>query len=117
MIYLRKLKIILKKFFNLYEIILKNNEDELIFLDQDLARWSYCRKIQETPKPKTRPLTHFEILKMDALFRNKRNGNISNRWNSHHDYIEENEFCLTVDFQKAQSLEDVVWKPLTTEEP
>ena len=73
----------------------------------------------ETPKPKTRPLTNFEILKMDAVFKiNKANGDLilTSEWISERD-IENWEYCLKSDFQKAQSLEDVVWKQLTTEEP
>lgn len=70
----------------------------------------------ETSKPKTRPLTHFEIFKMDAVFKQNWSTNIGNTWNSSFS-VEDYEYCLKSDFNKAQSIEDVVWKPLTTEEP
>ena len=98
---------------------IKNETGVIAFLDEELCEWTYCRKIQETPKPKTRPLTHFEILKMDAVFRAEDMAGrhiITNDWSSERE-VEKWGYCLKSDLQKAQSLEDVVWKPLTTEEP
>jgi len=95
--------------------IMKDDSGQLHFFDEECGRWSICEKIQETPKPKTRLLTHFEILKMDAVFRFKKTNAIGSAWHNHMD-AEDCEYCLKSDFQKAQSLEDVVWKPLTTEE-
>jgi hypothetical protein len=72
----------------------------------------------ETPKPKTRPLTHFEILKMDAVFRAEDMAGryiITNEWSSERE-VEKWGYCLKSDLLKADSLEDVIWKPLTTEE-
>ncbi len=95
--------------------IAKDDEGVIYFFDEALVKWNYCRKIQETPKPKTRLLTHFEILKMDAVFRITGDNVLGTSWASSRN-IECYEYCLKSDFQKAQSFKDVVWKPLTTEE-
>jgi hypothetical protein len=84
------------------------------YFDELGNKWLYCRPIQ-APQPKTRPMTHFEILKMDAVFKNTRNSNIGNTWNSAYDNTEEHTYCLRSDFQKAETLEDVVWKKLEVE--
>ena len=98
------------------KVITKGDGDTLTYFDVDLCRWFHCRKIQETPKPKTRPLTHFETLKMvGAKIYFNSGTDVFTVWSSNYT-IEEFTFCLGSDFQKAQSLEDVVWKPLTTEE-
>jgi len=71
----------------------------------------------ETPQPKTRPMTHFEILKLvdsGIYFRCKRTGNVYADWGTNL-VIDEWECCLRSDFQKAETLEDVVWKKLEVE--
>jgi len=92
--------------------IAKRQGGEIKYLDEELMYWRYCRPIQ-APQPKTRPMTHFEILKLDAVF-SVRWVEVEPFWQVHRD-IEMWTYCLRSDFQKAETPEDVVWKKLEVE--
>ena len=93
--------------------IAKRQGGEIKYLDEELMYWRYCRPIQ-APQPKTRPMTHFEILKLDAVFKHNQSHVICNNWFSSMS-IENHTYCLRSDFQKAETPEDVVWKKLEVE--
>lgn len=96
----------------LKELRFENLEINLV---QDRIMGALAGTDFETPQPKTRPMTHFEILKLDAVFKSTRNSNVGNTWNSAYDNTEEFTYCLRSDFEKAETLEDVVWKKLEVE--
>ena len=57
------------------------------------------------------PLTHFEILKLDAVFMDVRDGEMQTGWSS--DTLISNwRYCLTIDYIGAVTPEDVVWLKL-----
>lgn len=90
--------------------IMKDDTGQIHFFDEECGRWSICEEI-DPPKPEKVQLTHFEILKMDIITREKGFEVLSNFWNTAFN-IEACEYCLKSDFQKAPTLEDVVWLKL-----
>ena len=88
-------------------------EGQWDYFDTKGGRWPYCRPTQ-TPQPKTRPMAHFEVLKLDAVFKHNQSHVICNNWFSSMS-IENHTYCLRSDFQKAETPEDVVWKKLEVE--
>ena len=60
------------------------------------------------------PLTHFEILKLDAVFMDVSDDEIRTAWSSDF-YIPDWRYCLTIDYIGAVTMDDVVWMKLERE--
>ena len=57
------------------------------------------------------PLTHFEILKLDAVFMDVSDKEIRTGW-SNERTIPDWRYCLTIDYIGAVTMDDVVWLKL-----
>ena len=64
---------------------------------------------------KSIPLTPFEILKLDAVFMDVRDGEMQNHWYSETSHLENWRYCLTIDYIGAVTMDDVVWMKLEKE--
>jgi len=61
------------------------------------------------------PLTHFEILKLDAVFMDVRDNEMSNHWDNTRASLPDWRYCLTIDYIGAVTMDDVVWLKLERE--
>ena len=66
------------------------------------------------PIPEKIPLTHFEILKLDAVFMDVTDDEITTAWSSERN-IPNWRYCLTIDYIGAVTMDDVVWLKLEKE--
>ena len=66
------------------------------------------------PIPEKIPLTHFEILKLDAVFMDVSDDEIRTGWSSERS-IHQWRYCLTIDYIGAVTPEEVVWMKLERE--
>ena len=63
------------------------------------------------PIPEKIPLTHFEILKLDAVFMDVMDDEITTAWSNERN-IPDWRYCLTIDYIGAATMDDVVWLKL-----
>ena len=75
--------------------------------------YSDCRPIAK-PEPKTRPMTEFERLKLDAIYKTK-SGMMFEYWPNNTD-VRTCLYCLRVDFRKAENLDDIEWMKMEVKE-